>query len=129
MGCAEVSVYLGKKHTGWIGSITSNTNVIPKQVQMELKGFSSQEIRDAQLADEVVGAIYHFVETKVTPTREERCNASKPLKNLMNNLRKLSLHDGVLFRTWKENKQLVLPKVYNQIVLKEVARFNGAHWC
>ena len=120
MDCAEVSACLGKKHTAWIGSITSNTNVIPDQVQLELKGFSLQEVKDAQLADEVVGAIYGFVETKLTPTREERLNASKPVRNLMNNLRKLSLHDGVLFRTWKGNKQLVLPNVYKQIVLKEL---------
>ena len=69
--------------TAWIGSITSNTNVIPDQVQLELKGFSSQEVKDAQFADDVVGAIYGFVETKSTPTREERVNASKPVRNLM----------------------------------------------
>ena len=54
MDCAEVSACLGKKHTAWIGSITSNTNVIPDQVQLELKGFSSQEVKDAQLADEEI---------------------------------------------------------------------------
>ena len=118
MDCAEVSACLGKKHTGWIGSITSNTSVIPEQVQLELKGFSSDEVRAAQLADDDVGAIYRFVETKVTPTREERSEASKPLRNLMNNLQKLSIHDGVLFRTWKGSKQLVLPSVYREVVLK-----------
>ena len=62
MDCAEVSPCLSKKHTGWIGSITSNINVIPEQVQIELKGFSTQEVRDAQLAESVVGAISGFVE-------------------------------------------------------------------
>ena len=120
MDCAEVSACLGKKHTAWIGSITSNIDVIPDKVQMELKGFSPEEVRDAQLADEVVGPIYQFVERKATPTCEERSGASKELKNLMNNLRKLSLHNGVLFRTWKGRKQLVLPKVYRPLVLQEL---------
>ena len=119
MDCAEVSACLGKKHTGWIGSITTNVDVIP-QMQVEVKGHSLQEVREAQLADDDIAVIHRFVEQKATPTREERSQASKPLKNLMNNLRKLSIHDGVLFRTWKDKKQLVLPSTYRPAVLKEL---------
>ena len=120
MDCLEVKACLGRKHTGWIGSITSKLNVIPEQAQVELEGFSSQEVCAAQLADDVVGVVHGMVERKTVPTREQRSNASKPLRNLFKHFRKLSLHDGVLFRTWRGKKQLVLPSVYRPVVLKEL---------
>ena len=120
MDCADVGACLGKKHTAWIGSITLNSTVIPDFTEMQLKGFSPQEIKVAQMADEDIGMVYKLLESGEIPTRAERSEASRSQKNLLNNFRKLSLLDGVLYRAWKGKKQLVLPKVYRSMVLKEL---------
>ena len=119
MECSEVTACLGKKHTGWIGSITCNPIVLPDS-ELLLKGYSLEEVRCAQVADADIGLVLKFVEENRKPTKAERGNASKDLKNLISNLQKFSVVNGVLYRKWKGKKQLVLPKVYKAVVLQEL---------
>jgi transposase InsO family protein len=60
------------------------------------------------------------VQKGTVPSRDDRSAASKPLKNLMDNLKKLKLKDGVLYRESGGAKQLVVPKVYRSLVLREL---------
>ena len=117
---AEVGACLGKKHTAWIDSITLNSAVIPDFAQVHLKGYSLDEIKVAQLTDEDVGMVYRLLNNGVTPTGAERSVANRHQKNLLNNFQKLRLHNGVLYRSWRGKKQLVLPKIYRSMVLKEL---------
>ena len=98
--CAEVSACLGRKHSAWIGSVTCNADVVPLECTLESKKFSLEEVRDAQKNDEDIKVILKFVNGGVSPTRNERAGASKEVRNLFNNLKKLKLCDGVVSCEW-----------------------------
>ena len=125
MKCAEVKACLGKKHTGLIHSISCNVDVLPAKCELRFKEFSSEDIRAAQAADDEVGVVLKHVRDGVVPTAAEKSTASKSLKNLLTNFRKMCLVDGVLYRRWKGKLQLVLPKVYKPVVLKELHQEMG----
>ena len=119
MTAADVGACLGKKHTGWMACVSLNSCLVPDQM-VQLKGFTREEIRDAQIADEEVGVVYSMLKSGLTPSCADRAAASKPVKKLLSNYRKLRMHDDILYRNWNGKKQLVLPLVYRNLVLNEL---------
>ena len=120
---------LGHKHQGWISSVTCNREVVPVECSLESKVFKLEEVKAAQYADEDLGHILKYVQEGSVPSCDERSAASRPLKNLMDNVRKLKLRDGVLFRVSGGRTQLVLLKVYRTVVLKELHESMGHVHC
>ena len=118
--CAEVVASLSGKHAGWIGSITCNVDAVSVECSLESKLLSMKEVKAAQHADQDLRCIMKFVQNGTFPSKDIRSSASKPLKNLMDNLKKLKMRNGVLFRESGGSKQLVLPEVYRSLVLREL---------
>ncbi len=120
MDRAEVNACLGRKHTAWIGSINCNIDAFPMECTLESSIVSLEEMKTAQNDDEEIKQVLKLVEERKAPTRVERAAVSKEVRNLMNNLKKLKLVNGVLFRMCGGKQQLVLPKKYRPVVLKEL---------
>ena len=120
MDCSEVKAILGKKHTSWIHAVSCNVNVLPQKWKFQFKEYSPEEIRSAQAADSDIGVVLQYVRDGAVPKAADKARASKSLKNLLNNVGKMCLMNGVLYRRWQGKLQLVLPKVYRSVVLKEL---------
>ena len=118
--CAEVKTCLGGKHIGWIGSITCNVDVLPVECSMEGEKFSLEDVKKAQMKDEDIKEVMKFVTGGAVPTRNDRAGATREVKNLLNNIKKMKMVNGVLFRESGGCKQLVLPKEFRKLVLEEL---------
>ena len=102
-----------------MGCVSLNSCVVPDQL-VKLKGFTREEIIDAQIADGEIGLVYKMLQNGLVPTCADRAVASKLVKKLLSNNRKLRIHDDVLYRNWNGKKQLVLPLKYRNLVLNEL---------
>ena len=92
---------------------------------MEITGENNMKIEKVELMteqmnDDVIGPIYKIVEAGVRVEKAERTMLKRESKILLKQLRKLKVVDGVLVRETKTTKQIVLPKVFHQLVYTEL---------
>ena len=74
----------------------------------------------------MIGPIYEFVVKGVFPTKVQRQELSAESKILLKQNQKLSVEEGLLLRSTKSGKQIVLPKIYHRTVYTELHE-NLAH--
>ena len=86
----------------------------------EIVAVSREELKRAQIGDEVISSVYKAVAAGCKPKREEWKELSWKSKILMKNFGKLSLINGVLMRKTVKYNQLVLPRAYHQMVFTQL---------
>ena len=76
----------------------------------------SSELIQAHKADEVISPIYEIVERKLELNRIDRKHLKRNSRILMKQLKKLAIVVGVLIRTTKTLKQIVLPEKFHTLI-------------
>ena len=84
-----------------------------------------EEVETEQYADDDLSRILKYVQEGCVASCDEKSKALRPLRNLMDNVRKLKLCDGVLLRISGGRSQIVLPKVYRYVMLKKLHESMG----
>uniref|UniRef100_A0A8C5QI39 Gypsy retrotransposon integrase-like protein 1 n=1 Tax=Leptobrachium leishanense TaxID=445787 RepID=A0A8C5QI39_9ANUR len=111
-----------KEETPWLCPIIiTNTTSIIDGTQKKVAQIPKGTIRTAQKEDSVIGPVWKFKNQDRFPSKQERQGGLLDLIILMKQWTKLYLdEDGILRRKTSSGYQLVLPKLYHQLVLKEL---------
>ena len=80
----------------------------------------NEDVIREQKKDCVIGPVYELVELKTNVGKAERKGLSRDSKILLKQAQKLKVVDGMLVREVKGWNQIVLPKVYHQLVYTEL---------
>ena len=91
-----------------------------KKVDDVSEKIPKEEIMAAQKLDDVIGPVYEFLANGVFPTKVQREQLNSDSRILLKQSQKLSLEKGLLLRSTKTAKQIVLPKKFHQIVFTEL---------
>ena len=86
----------------------------------DLVEISREDLSTRQMEDAVVGPIYKCVAEGRRPSKEEKKSWCRKTQVMLHQFNNLSLENGLLVRTRKKRKQLVLPEYYHRLVLTEL---------
>ena len=86
------------------------------------KVIGKDELREAQLGDDVIGPVYSSV---LSGTKPRRSKLSHKTKVLLKQFPKLVVEDGLLKRKLKDRTQLVLPYCFHDLVFSELHQKMG----
>ena len=109
----------------WVSSLTDDPSIFNVDAS-ESSGRStltleSTEIRKAQMEDSVVGRIYSFLREGKQPHANLRAKESPNTRTLFHEWQKLSIDaDWVMRRSNGKYNQIVLPRKFHSMVLKEL---------
>ena len=81
---------------------------------------SHRELSIEQSADDVIGPVYRCVLENRRPSKEEWSSWSRRSRVMFHQFKNLSVEDGVLVRTTKNRRQLVLPTKFHDLVFQEL---------
>ena len=84
------------------------------------KEISKGEMKDAQLADNIISPIYDFVQRETRPSKAEKARLRVKTRILLRQFRKLVLKNGILVRQLDKRTQIVLPYQYHGLVFTEL---------
>ena len=109
----------------WISSLTSDPSVAdegePKLPTKALPTLYVNDIRQAQITDKTIHKVYMLVKTGKRPTATQLAHKSPDVRLLSHEWLKLSIDkDGVLRRKSGTCEQIVIPRRYHQMVLREL---------
>ena len=103
-----------------------NVNVLElKKPSSTIHPINSDQLKQSQIADPVIGPVYAAVNDGHKPTNDERSKLSQSSKVLLKQLPKLKLENGLLIRELRNRKQLVLPSCYLELVFVELHQKMG----
>ena len=118
-------------------SNASRNKILPTQVNVELltfdesQGFETvkkidvKELITAQKDDEVIGPVYNMLSLNERLTNAKIKGLSRASQLLLRQNKKLTLEKGVLIRKTVSVSQIVLPKIYNNLVYEELPKKMG----
>ena len=121
LGSGDVDLLLSE--SGRRPAVVSNVDVSSLQVKKVddvSEKIPKEEIMAAQKLDDVIGPVYEFLANGVFPTKVQREQLNSDSRILLKQSQKLSLEKGLLLRSTKTAKQIVLPKKFHQIVFTEL---------
>ncbi|CAB4035108.1 Hypothetical predicted protein, partial [Paramuricea clavata] len=79
------------------------------------------DIRQAQIEDSIIGKVYSFIKADKRSTTSERARESTDTQSLLREWQRQSIgSDGVLRRKKGTHDQIVLPRKYHAMVLREL---------
>ena len=107
-----------KKDRRWVESNSVSVQVVEESVSEGCQKITCQDLQAAQLSDEVISPVYRAVQEGSAVCEDLERNRGTML--LSRQRKKLFIEKGVLFRQTVNNKQVVLPKTYHSLVLKEL---------
>ena len=101
----------------WISAMTADASVIP------VDGFCKypltlDEVKKEQRANSSINKVIQILQ-RGTSTKIKRKMHSE-LKILLNNIKRLEMKNGLLYRKGQKGMQLVLPKKYRRMAIKEL---------
>ena len=113
-----------KTQISWVSSLTTDPTVLDeddsKPITNNLQTFHIADIRHAQLKDPVLSPVHGYVQRQQRPPPSQTSRESPETKLILHEWSKLFIDkDGVLRRKNGSRDQIVLPKKYHKIVLRE----------
>ena len=81
---------------------------------------STEELKQKQKEDEVIGPIYACVQGRKKPSKEEWKTWSRRSQVMCHQFRDLVLEDELLTRRTKKRRQIVLPQCFHELVFHEL---------
>ena len=102
----------------WVESNSVSVQVLEESVSTGCQKITCQDLQAAQLSDDVISPVYRAVQEGSAIGEDVEKNRGSML--LLRQRKKLFVDKGVLFRRTANNKQIVLPKTYHNMVLKEL---------
>ena len=81
---------------------------------------SSEELKEKQREDSVIGPVYRAVVSGCRPNRSGWAELSHESRILMKNFKKLEVREGVLIRHTAKYTQIVLPQIFQDLVYVEL---------
>ena len=109
----------------WVSSLTTDPSILNVDISTTPKREGSMleisDIRQAQMEDSVIGKVYSFIKADKRPTVNERAREPTNTQSLLHEWQRLSIDsDGVLRRKSGARDQIILPKKYHAMVLREL---------
>lgn len=106
----------------WITAIGADIRTHePTLKDLNLKPFSSREIREAQHLDSAINRVIYYKTLGPKPGRGQLKNEPHGVTNLMREWTKLEIDEhGILRRRTSSKVQLVLPHIFIPVILKEL---------
>ena len=106
-----------------VGCVSASAISADKLVMLpesEMQMVSEEELGKSQQEDNIIAPVYQAVVAGVRPIRKKWSELTKDTKLLMSNFKKLYMRNGVLMRKTVKFEQIVLPKVFQQLVFDEL---------
>jgi hypothetical protein len=114
-----------KGQVNWLSALTNYPDVLSADVAIQPDSnrltFKTNDIQKAQLEDTVIGKVYSLIQADKRPTANQRARESPNTRLLLHKRQKLCIDaNGVLRRKSNAYNQIVLPRKYHLLVLKEL---------
>ena len=84
------------------------------------RSISRDQIKEAQLTDDIISIAYKFVLQRKKPTKVDKSGLSREAVVLLHQFSKLEVDDGILVRRLDNRTQIVLPYQFHQLVFREL---------
>ena len=101
-------------------NISLDINLLQLPTSDEITTVNSKQLIECQQQDHEIKPVYRFVQLKMKPSREEWRKLSYNSKLLMQQFRKLKIHNQILVREIKDYNQIILPSTLRHIVYAEL---------
>ena len=114
-----------KGQVNWVSALTDEPDVLSADAAIQPDSnrltFEITDIQKAQLEDIVIGKVYSLIHADKRPTANQRARESPDTRFLLHEWQKLCIDaNGVLRRKSNAYDQIVLPRKYHSLVLKEL---------
>ena len=109
----------------WVSILINDPSILSVDASRPSKRNEStlevEDIRKDQIEDGVIGKVYSFIKANKRPTASERARESTDTQSLLHEWQRLSIgSDGVLRRKRGTHDQIILPRKYHAMVLREL---------
>jgi hypothetical protein len=114
-----------KGQVNWVTALTDDPDILIADAAIQPDSnrltFEITDIQKAQLEDTVIGKVYSLIHADKRPTANQRARESPDTRLLLHEWQKLCIDaNGVLRRKSNAYDQIVLPRKYHSLVLKEL---------